>query len=304
MVQAALDMNDTASLFRADAEGIELPAAAKQVLRRARVINPNANNDDEDELDDEGNSDRAILARKSGYRITDEMTMQGVMNENNESGGSGGKGAQYAAAARMMSSSSSTPSWVSQASDWVSRTASSVGTAISNAGRSVMEFGSNVWNSATEMLGNATSTISGMWTSVKDGASALISNPGETISNAWTATKNTASSLTTSALNKGGELLTSARDAVTSTASSAWSSTKSFFGYGDQPQQAAATPATPAATASKPAEAQPLAGQKSNPSTGWSLGGMFESAANAVGLGNDDPAPAAARPAPRAAHTP
>ena len=303
MVQAALDMNDTASLFRADAEGIELPAAAKQVLRRARTINPNANNDDEDELDDEGNSDRAILARKSGYRITDEMTMQGVMNEHNESG-SGGKGAQYAAAARMMSSASSTPSWASQASDWVSRATNSVGEALSNAGRSVMQFGTNVWNSATEMLGNASSTISGMWTSVKDGASALINNPGETLSNAWTATKNTASNLTTSALNKGGELLSSATSAVTNTASSAWSATKNFFGYGDEPATQQAAPRQAQAAPKPAAETQTLAGQKSNPSTGWSLGGMFESAANAVGLGNDDPAPAAARPAPRAAHTP
>ena len=73
---------------------------------------------------------------------------------------------------------------------------------------------------------------------------------------------------------------------------------------GDEPATQQAAPRQAQAAPKPAAETQTLAGQKSNPSTGWSLGGMFESAANAVGLGNDDPAPAAARPAPRAAHTP
>lgn len=320
MARSTLDIaeRDTAALFRADADSLGvLPFSP---FRRAPGTSVTADNDDDD-LDEQNyernptrdrttrprrklTSDQESLARKSGQQITDEMTIQGVENAN-----SGGISAERVAIQRAAASAQSS-------SGWLSSTMNSISNTLSNAWDGVTNFTSKVWNGVTEGFDKyVMQPLGSLGDSIKSGFNNYIAQPfnqfiGQPVANFAGAVadkfstyvaqpvSNAASAAASTFSTYVGEPVSNMASSAASSIKSGWNSALSYVGLGgEESKPAAQTAAAPRAHAAaheaKPsAEAQPLSGEKSNPSTGWSLSGMFHSATNALGITSDEPAPA------------
>jgi hypothetical protein len=305
MLRGTLDITerDTAALFRADAITLgTLPSGSRRP--DAPALDDN-NRDEYDEQNFERNptrdrttrprrkltSDQEQLALKSGYYNIDEATIQGVENSNN----GGGANAERIALQRS-ASMSSTPSWLTNP-------LGAVGNMLTNAWNSATEYGGRIWNNVTQTFDKYVMQPLGQFgESIKSGFNNLVAEPfskyiGQPVSNFAGAVADKFST------HIGEPVASTFNSYVSEPVANAWNATKNFFtGAEPQPAQTATAPAQD--TAVQPAEhkpsalAQPLAGDKSNPTTGWSLTGMFHSATNALGITEDDPAPAITRPAP------
>lgn len=281
MVQVLTETRDTAKMFRDDADILAIRPSAAPANNRVR--SPLLNGDDDTPksrgFDPNGDSDAAILLRRSGYRQTDEKTREGVYHVNEER--SEIRIAQRAAA--QAAQAAATTSFYQQAKSWYRSASDAIGSAVDNA----VEGVSNFVNGAVEKAGN-------VWNSVKSGAASVAASISSGIN---TYVVEPAKSAYAWAADK-------ADNYIAKPAASAWSATKSFFGYGDdEPATAKPAAAAPAAArpAAAPAAAQPLAGQKNNVSSGLSLSSAWEAAGSAVDSVSDwwNGPSAKAAPAPR-----
>ena len=272
MAEPALNLNDPIAIFRAAAEGVSLPPAATKVLQRGMRA-PNADNDD-DGLDPElyetgphrdkatrtrrQNSAQEQLARKSGQVITDELTSQG--QERAHYGNS--VTAARAATQRAENSGSFT--------GWITSSIPSVTGTLRGWADTAYDYGSKAVTAVKDGFNNYVyeplATLGG---NIKQGFNDWVAQP---VANAY-------NSVTTWA----GAKYTQAKE----TASGAWESTKSFFGYGSEPATQTQQTAQPVNAPKPSAAAQPLAGMKNNPTADFSLSGMYNGLTSALGLGAD-----------------
>ncbi len=286
MVQVLTETRDTAKMFRDDADILAIRPSAAPANNRPRSPLLRADEDDgkPKSFDPNGDSDAAILLRRSGYRQTDEKTREGVYNVNEERAEI--KVAERAAAAAAQAANQTllaqAKSWMKSCGDTARRIANNIGETVSDITGYVSDKISNFGSSAADML-----------KSVKDSAANIASNIG--------------SGINTYIVKPAGAAYDWAADKANTyigkPAASAWSATKSFFGYGDD-EPAAAKPAAAAPAAARPAPAaaaQPLAGQKNNVSSGLSLSSAWEAAGSAVDSVSDwwNGPSAKAAPAPR-----
>lgn len=296
MVQTTLDdirKNDTARLFRDDADIMAIrPSAAP--ANNTRNLNTLFGVQDESKprsFDPNGDSDAAILLRRSGYRQTDEKTREGVYHIDDAR--SDAKVVERAAFQAAQAAAANT--FAAQAKSWWNSCTSAVGRIGDSIGNAV----DSVTGYVSDKIDSFTSAAGDMWKSVKSGAA----NIGTSIANGFDSyVAKPAAAAADWVGDKASTYIAKPAAAAGSylqeKASGAWSWAKSAVGYEDEKPAAAA--ARPAAQAAAPAAAaQPLAGQRNNVSSGFSLSSAFDSAVDGATslLGWNAPAPKAA-PAP------
>ncbi len=312
MVQAVANTtSDTASLFRDDADRLGItPLSALAGHARLRAPNAiHAENDEEEELsldDPRNNSDRAILARKSGQVRTDATSTQGVMNLSDDSGNGSNATTERIAMQRAAAAAvSTTPSWLrdpigsaistvggwaSDAYEWGSNLVENVGERISQTYQTYIAtpFSNYIAQPFMENIGRPVANAFNDYVATPFSthvAEPFMENVGRPVANTFNEYVGTpVSNLASSAMERGSQAV---------------ASVKNFFGFGGKEEEKPAQPAeTQVARTAEPeerpaAQTQALAGESHNPSTSFSLSGAFSGAVDGVSnfLGFGTPAP-------------
>lgn len=292
MVQAVTDTRDTAKMFRDDADILAIRPSAAPANNR-RNLNSLFGLEDEGKpksFDPNGDSDAAILLRRSGYRQTDEKTREGVYHvaEERTEAAVVARAAAAAQTAAANSLAAQARSWIRSCGDAARDIGNRISETVSDIGGYVSDKISSFGSSAADMLKSMKNGAASIGTSISNGFDTYIAKPVGAAAG-WVGNK--ISEYTPAPLKN-------AAGYVADKVSGAWD-----WAMGNDDKPAAAQPASaPAAARAAPAAAaaQPLAGAKSNVSSGFSLSGAFDSAVDGAKdlLGWSTPAPTAA-PAPR-----